>query len=638
MAAVALGMAAEAIHERPTDDHSAPASAPADFTQERPRRAPGKVGRLAQAWQAQALGTAAEATHERPTDDPSASASAPADLAQQPPRRAPGKIRGLAQAWEAAAKAPKVQAPLAGAPKPKDLSVARAWEAAATAPKVQAPLTGAPKPKDLSVAQAWEAAATAPEVQAPLTGAPKPKDLSVAQAWEAAAKAPKVQAPLTGAPKPKDARGACLAGRRTFSPGTREVGSSSSRQNEELPEVAARDSEPLPQVEVTASEQELTPPCERQSEPLPQVAAMDSEPLPQVEVNVSEQELTPQRKRSLRRTLPRWRLHNLAEQGLLKGGLVCLHEEAMRLREKPISELPRRGDGASLFLRPSFFVRLLEEGGSEFKCLMESDVSASQRDLRYLEYAQLLTIRVGTLDFATESVSHSARTSFLNSVDLHLFEKLTRSCLTASSMSPSPKADVLHALGVRLAFLRGAVRELEQDNKVDAPVPARWLVSLNAEDWSGSAFAVYSHTHFHVEVLPGDRPVFTAHVPPGDRLALVSGSASGRGKDRRVEWDVYSIDPQVDDVYTVLEELSRAVGDGTPGRMVNELLHSAQRSADRRAKSGEFHIEAEKDAQEDMLLDADEVAQGVAILSSERHVEVIDLSPARGKSEDRAPP
>eukprot|EP00437_Effrenium_voratum_P052804 CAMPEP_0181527810 /NCGR_PEP_ID=MMETSP1110-20121109/70201_1 /TAXON_ID=174948 /ORGANISM="Symbiodinium sp., Strain CCMP421" /LENGTH=198 /DNA_ID=CAMNT_0023658709 /DNA_START=34 /DNA_END=627 /DNA_ORIENTATION=- len=125
----------------------------------------------------------------------------------------------------------------------------------------------------------------------------------------------------------------------------------------------------------------------------------------------------------------RRKLNDIGEQRVLKAGLTRLCTMLTRgLSSQVLSELPQRSGGGQLFMTPSFYQRLLR-GQTELKVLLEGDVAAAQSDLRHLRLEQLLTIRVSTLDWATESHSHSAHTNFLMSLDMHLFERLAREFL-----------------------------------------------------------------------------------------------------------------------------------------------------------------------------------------------------------------
>merc|ERR1711879_1106808 len=96
---------------------------------------------------------------------------------------------------------------------------------------------------------------------------------------------------------------------------------------------------------------------------------------------------------------------------------------------------PQRVVGAPTMVQSSKFLSRLISNQIELKSCMESDVSAAQSDIRYLTAEQLLAIRVPTMELATESHSHSARNSFLEMVDKHLFSKLARHCLRSSAAS-----------------------------------------------------------------------------------------------------------------------------------------------------------------------------------------------------------
>lgn len=112
-----------------------------------------------------------------------------------------------------------------------------------------------------------------------------------------------------------------------------------------------------------------------------------------------------------------WVLSGVMEQRVLKTGLLRLHRMICSDGQAGVLELPSCADGSAKVVQgKNFLLRLLGDQ-LEFKSCSQSDVSAAQADLRHLSSEQLLRIRAQTLDFATQSASHSAHLNFLEMVD-----------------------------------------------------------------------------------------------------------------------------------------------------------------------------------------------------------------------------
>merc|ERR1719195_883803 len=101
-------------------------------------------------------------------------------------------------------------------------------------------------------------------------------------------------------------------------------------------------------------------------------------------------------------------------------------------------------------------MKRLIKGQLELKSCLESDVSAAQMDVRHLNPEQLLHIRVDTLDFSTESETHSCHKNFIGMVDTQLFTKLARRFLRGTACPP----DHLFKLGVKMTLILGAQQVL----------------------------------------------------------------------------------------------------------------------------------------------------------------------------------
>jgi len=188
-------------------------------------------------------------------------------------------------------------------------------------------------------------------------------------------------------------------------------------------------------------------------------------------------------------------------------------------------------------------------------------VAAAQADLKHLRAEQLLSIRLPTLDFATESQTHSARNSFLNTTDRHLFYKLAQRFLTECSPVPD-KFEALHRLGIRISITLGVLDHLSKGwgtqsaNARDLlPLPPCWVIKLDHEDWPQQCRAAIFHSEeLWVKSLPGEAPDFAAATPSG-HLAIVRDRTTGIGKDRMLCWEIVVMEScSTDDI---LYELDR---------------------------------------------------------------------------------
>lgn len=257
---------------------------------------------------------------------------------------------------------------------------------------------------------------------------------------------------------------------------------------------------------------------------------------------------------------PRLKLYNITEQHVMKQGVLRMTDELVHNRKANVLDMPK--DTTPKMLASAFLARLLS-AQVEFKSCMEGDVCAAQSDVRHLSPEQLLTIRSTTLDLATDSSTHSARTNFLQTVDKHMFNKLALKCLPENASVPQ-KTETVHALGLRLALIIGA-RDLLQNgnawNKQDSsgsqgevPPPANWVVELSEEDWPDQCkFAVFNTTSFLCTLLMGESHEF-AEAVQGESLAVIRDRCSGTGGARMFNWDVVVLDAEKDDVLQVIAD------------------------------------------------------------------------------------
>jgi len=228
---------------------------------------------------------------------------------------------------------------------------------------------------------------------------------------------------------------------------------------------------------------------------------------------------------------------------VLKAGLVCLGDKLLVGHDVGHMELPRTSAGTPKVMQGSSFLRRLLKKEVELKGCMEGDVSAAQGDLKHLRAEQLLSIRLPTLDFATESQSHSAKTGFLDTTDKYLFHKLAQRCLTECSPVPDTFA-ALHRLGIRISITLGVLDHLSKGWGTQSAnaegllsLPACWVIKLDNEDWPQCRAAIFHSEELWVRSLPGEAPDFAAFAASG-HLAIVRDRTIGIGKDRMLHWEI----------------------------------------------------------------------------------------------------
>lgn len=283
----------------------------------------------------------------------------------------------------------------------------------------------------------------------------------------------------------------------------------------------------------------------------------------------------------------------------------------------------------------SFYDRLLS-GELELRRVLQGDVAAAQYDLRHLELEHLLSLRVETLDFATESASHTAHLAFLDKVDKHLFELLgnrvfaTGSAPNALELGLAPSgsnAALLHRLGVRTTLTLGALEVLSSralgstaaaaehgsavgalagqtrpdgeahsvsggapaSSGADARKPPRcWSLSLSHDfEWPGESWAalLFPEELRLVFAREADGELNRAAIgalEPGGLVGVVCDRSRGCGKDRVIDWDVTLVDPSSEDLTAELLRSSRsaAARGGTAEALQSELAKAFARRAE----------------------------------------------------------
>jgi len=249
----------------------------------------------------------------------------------------------------------------------------------------------------------------------------------------------------------------------------------------------------------------------------------------------------------------------VTEQRVLKTGVVCLCRALVDGHDVSVIDVPRCASGAPKVLQGAAFLQRLLNDEVELKSCMESDVCAAQADVKYLRVEQLLSIREHTLDLATESQSHSARNSFLETVDKYLFSALASRCLQGNT----PRAammEPMHQLGLRIALTVGAVHLLKQgwglrSKAVECPqLPSHWAIRLKPQEWPEQVGCALLHVEeLQVSTLASGTPEVAA-VVVGNPVAAVRDRTFGRGKDRMLHWEVLRLECQEgEDFLTVLD-------------------------------------------------------------------------------------
>jgi len=275
-----------------------------------------------------------------------------------------------------------------------------------------------------------------------------------------------------------------------------------------------------------------------------------------------------------------WRLENISEQRILQTGVRSLSKKYVIPRGESLAEMPARKGGPQI-MQGSFLKRILL-GEVELKSSVASDVIAAQGDLRHLDCDQLLCIRERTLDFATESASHNGQMSFLQIVDLHLFEKLARRCLrepmTRKASEAASRVHELRDIGFQVSVLRGAVEVMIDDvmrrNDGTEIPPDCWIMTFKESIIPGVKYALFHFDDYRLTLLHGERPDFSRHVPSG-KLAVITDRSKDSKAGKRLFWLVSAYDPKKDDVYAALESAASSNNSSAIKKNLNQELEAA---------------------------------------------------------------
>lgn len=293
--------------------------------------------------------------------------------------------------------------------------------------------------------------------------------------------------------------------------------------------------------------------------------------------------------------LPKRKLENTKEQTVLKAGLRRLHKEMVTEKGVNILELPKNPDGSSKVMRSSFFEKLLSDR-IEIKGSLESDVAAAQLDIRHLSVEQLLTLRIGTMDFLTESSKFNAHNNFLNTLDQHMFEKITvRCCEYCDEHVPiGVKPQALFSIGFRIALTLGAADVFAADEGINGgqaveqhdgvtPLPSRWIISLEDASWQDARFAIFNIVDLSFKVVHGG----DFSVPPEETIAVVRDRSTGSGQARMMFWEVSCIDPREvgEDIVSYVEIRTRTASNAQSRKLNHDLEEALQKARCRNPNS-----------------------------------------------------
>jgi len=253
---------------------------------------------------------------------------------------------------------------------------------------------------------------------------------------------------------------------------------------------------------------------------------------------------------------------NVPEQAILKVGLLRLYHEMTlpMMKEGHLKQLPRRANGTSYLLRPGFFQGLLD-GSRELKNSIGNDVSSAQADLRHLSLEQLLAIRNNTLDFLTNSSTHSAHQAFVRTMDNQIFEKLPKRMFVRDPPK-GVSALALREFGFSTTIIIG-VLEYAAAGKGDLwKLPPHWAVMLKSDGWPDCQLAIVDTAELSVQILSGENIDVAAATNSAPVCAVMRDLSTGTGTQRKLSWDIVVLDPCTEDVLSVMKNFSTRQASG----------------------------------------------------------------------------
>lgn len=245
---------------------------------------------------------------------------------------------------------------------------------------------------------------------------------------------------------------------------------------------------------------------------------------------------------------PRLYLQGLAENRVLKAGLLEFEHRLGQPDDEQLLRFPRWPNGAPMMLSEAFFLRLLS-GAVEFRSCMGADVAAAQRDLRRLALPQLIATRNRCLGLVTESWTHHSHREFTETVDRFLFEHIAKRGLRG----PEPASPLAaNRLGMRLALVLGAIAEVPALAQLQTPF---WAIPL-VNDWgAGCEVAIFNASEIWTSVGSADAED-TSRVLNGQTVNVISEQSVCQGPTHDLSWEIFSLDPSRENL---LQEMDRVL-------------------------------------------------------------------------------
>lgn len=241
---------------------------------------------------------------------------------------------------------------------------------------------------------------------------------------------------------------------------------------------------------------------------------------------------------------PKRQLTDVPEQRVLHAGLLRFKTILLDEREHSL-ELPRRPDGSLRIMQKGFYQRLFS-GDAELKICMESDISAAQMDLKHLNAAQLLTLRVSVLDFSSESSRKAALSSFIAATETLFFQRVASENWHPGS-KPVQNVKDLAAVGRVMTLILGAAKLLkdgwEKNANAQWEPSTQWLASCALT--TGPRPLLFRTYEITVDLL-NDTTDFAAETDKF--LTVVCDKSTALGMIRTLQWDLSLVDPTCEDV------------------------------------------------------------------------------------------
>eukprot|EP00929_Paragymnodinium_shiwhaense_P051619 TRINITY_DN25949_c0_g1_i1.p1 TRINITY_DN25949_c0_g1~~TRINITY_DN25949_c0_g1_i1.p1 ORF type:complete len:2023 (-),score=448.15 TRINITY_DN25949_c0_g1_i1:215-6283(-) len=273
------------------------------------------------------------------------------------------------------------------------------------------------------------------------------------------------------------------------------------------------------------------------------------------------------------------KVSEVTEQCVLKRGLAALEEELVQKSGVDVTEgIDAKWLGAPL-------LRRLLSKELELKSCMENDVCAAQSDLKHLTTEQLLTLRLDALELLTASASHSARSSFLQIAEKHLFQKFSAACMLRRSSTTDIRQPSLHgldssalfSLGVYTCLVLGALQMLAAgEATAKRPLPEWWIFGLRGLGVGDFRAALLHTRRLCLRLVTSTEPDFSP-VPPGELVAVIRDQSRGQGTARMMYWEVVLVDPHKDDAFAELGDAQKLLVKQSDDDVTDRLRRVSQR-------------------------------------------------------------